>query len=77
MPSRLVPIHEVPDVPITDVVWCMGSAAWQVYLAQARRDKGMISDKELAVVERVAGPMAKQLVTIMNPFTGEKRKVEA
>jgi len=76
MVSRLLTtVPDVPDVPIEMVAFDVGTAAWQMYLAKARRDKGMISDKEMAVVERVAGPLAKRSYSMFNPFTGERKRV--
>jgi len=52
------------------------SAQFQLWLAQAQRDAGRISGRELAGIERAAAPLAHRSRTIFNPFTGEIRKVE-
>jgi hypothetical protein len=50
------------------------AAQLQLWHAQSQRDRMMISDKELAVVERLSGRMAGEAKTIYNPYTGEIRK---
>ena len=69
-----IPVGETPD--IERCCFAPSSAQFQLWLAQSRRDKGRISDKEMAVVERVAGALARKSIAMFNPFTGEKRKVE-
>jgi hypothetical protein len=52
------------------------SAQFQLWLAQAKRDHGDMSGKELGKVEAAIGGTAKRSKTLFNPFTGEIRKVE-
>lgn len=74
--GRLLPVGAARDAPVADVCLDPSSAQLQTWLAQARRDRGMISDREMALVEAVAGPLASRSRTIFNPFTGEIRRIE-
>jgi|ERR1035437_875946 hypothetical protein len=51
------------------------SAQLRLWHAQRQHDEGVLSGKELAVVERIAGQTAGRSRTIFNPYTGEIRKV--
>lgn len=68
------PMGETPD--IERACFHPSSAQFQLWLAQARRDKGRISDREMRVIERIAAPRARRSIAMWNPFTGEKRRVE-
>jgi len=74
--DHILNVPEPRDEPLQPLMLDYSWAQFQLWLAQARRDKGMISGQELAVVERIAGPMAKKSKTLYNPFTKEIRKVE-
>jgi hypothetical protein len=52
------------------------SAQIQMWLAQAKRDHGDLSGRELGKIEGLIGGAAKRSRTLYNPFTGEIRKVE-
>ena len=73
-----IPVYEDLDLAkgIADggTVFDPSSAQLQLWHAQAQRDQTIISDKELAVVERLAGQTAGRSRSIYNPFTGEIRK---
>jgi hypothetical protein len=69
-------VDEPRDESIEPLITDCSMAQFHLWLAQAQRDKKMISGKELAVVEKLVGPKAKKAKTIYNPFTGEIRKVE-
>ena len=73
-----IPVYENLDLAkgIVDggTVFDPSSAQLQLWHAQAQRDQTIISDKELAVVERLAGQTAGRSRSIYNPFTGEIRK---
>src|SRR5215475_670552 len=51
-------------------------AQFHLWHAQAQRDCGNISDKEMAKVEAVASIPAFRSRVLWNPFTGEFRNVE-
>lgn len=53
------------------------SAQLQVWLAQMKRDHGDISGKEMSKVETACQPLARKARTIMNPYTGEIRRIDA
>jgi len=59
-----------------DVSQDPSSAQFQIWLAQMKRDHGLISDFEMGKVENSLQSQAKKAKTIYNPFTGEIRKVE-
>ena len=70
-----IPVYDRDPVEgLSDCLIDPSAAQLQLWHAQAQRDKTIISDKELAIVERLAGQMAGQSRTIYNPFTGEIRK---
>lgn len=50
------------------------NAQVRLWHAQAQHDEGVISAKELAVLERLAGSQAGRSRAIYNPFTGEIRR---
>lgn len=50
------------------------SAQLKLWHAQKQHDLGVLSSKELAVVEQIAGRTAGRARTIYNPYTGEIRK---
>src|SRR4051812_38161757 len=50
------------------------NARVRLWHAQAQHDEGVISAKELAVLERLAGSQAGRSRAIYNPFTGEIRR---
>lgn len=50
------------------------SALIRIWHARSQHDHGLISSKELAVLERIAGQSAGRARSIYNPFTGELRK---
>lgn len=74
--GKTLPVYEPIDAPIQPLMLSPSWAQFRIWLAQAQRDRSMISDKEMSVVEKVAGPLAKKSITLFNPFTMEKRKVE-
>ncbi len=51
-------------------------AQYHLWLAQAQRDHGRISDKEMAKVEGVASIPATRSRMLWNPFTGQFRSAE-
>lgn len=66
-------------IPIPDRMPLMGSMddaqAWlNLKMAEAQRDHKMISDREMATVERALQPRARRARTLYNPFTGEIRR---
>lgn len=72
-----IPVHEV-DLAEHGVTICQidpSSAQLVLWAGQAQHDLGMISSKELAVLEAQAKTQAGRARTIYNPFTGEYRKV--
>lgn len=75
--SATIPIHDVDPVEGLDGVCQVdpSSAQLKLWHAQMQRDQGIISGSELAVVEKLAGQVAGRARTIMNPYTGEIRKV--
>jgi hypothetical protein len=74
MASRLLDLEGREPNP--EAMWDPSSAQFQLYLAQAMRDKGCISGKELAALEAKAKASGVgKSISIMNPFTGERRKV--
>lgn len=75
-PNGKLPVSEPKDESLEPLMLSPSWAQFQLWLAQAQRDRSMISDKEMAVVEKVAGRLAKKSITMFNPFTMEKRKVE-
>lgn len=79
MASRLLnlenyPVFEKPDLDVFSMD--PGSSQFHIMLRQMQRDHGMISDAEMALAERIAGPHAKnaQQRILFNPFTGTFRK---
>ncbi len=79
MASRFHDIRNLPfpDQPVfSHLINDPSSAQIQLWMAQARRDHGMISDHEMSIVEGVAGAQARKSIAMFNPFTGEYRKVE-
>lgn len=77
MTARLLSIKDREPAPDLVAACCNpGSAQFHLWVAQSHRDHKMISDNEMAVVERIAGPMASKSVSMFNPFTGEIRKVQ-
>ena len=68
-------IDRDPLERLDELVQESSSAQIQLWHAQSQRDHGMISDKELAIVEKLAGQVAGQSRSIYNPYTGELRKV--
>jgi len=48
-------------------------AQYQLWLAQAQRDHGMISDREMEKMEGATGLMIPHARILWNPFTGEFR----
>jgi hypothetical protein len=74
MASRLLSLEDREPNP--EAMWDPSSAQFQLHLGQALHDKGCFSSKELAALEAAAKAKGSgQSVTIMNPFTGERRKV--
>jgi hypothetical protein len=74
-PSRLLkhsnyPVHE----RLEGICMDPSNAQFHLWLRQMQRDHGVISDKEMAIAESVAAPMAQRSRTIFNPFTGEIRR---
>lgn len=66
-------------VPIPDRMPLMGSMdaaqSWlNLKMAEAQRDRGLMSGRELSKVEIALQPQARKARTIYNPFTGEIRK---
>ncbi len=52
-------------------------AQHHLWLAQAQRDAGNFSGRELEKMEGLTRAMASKSRTIFNPFTGEIRKIDA
>lgn len=52
-------------------------AQFHLWLAQIQRDHGNLSDREMARFELKAAPQARRAKTLMNPFTGEIRRIDA
>jgi hypothetical protein len=74
--GRTIQVHDKD--PVEGLENCLidsSAAQLQLWHAQAQRDNGMISGKELAVVEKLSRQMAGRARTIYNPYTGEIRKV--
>lgn len=74
MASRLLTFTD-RDVHL-DAALDPSSAQFQLWLAQAKRDHGDLSGREMERVEGSVGMMASRSKTMWNPFTGEIRKVE-
>jgi hypothetical protein len=72
-PTRLLSLEDREPNP--EAIRDPSSAQFQLWLAQAQRDTGAYSSRELAAMERAANPMAAKSRTVFNPFTGEIRKV--
>jgi hypothetical protein len=73
--SRTIQVHDKD--PVEGLENCLlgaGAAQLQLWHAQAQRDRAMISGKELAIVEKLAGQLAARARSIYNPYTGEIRK---
>jgi hypothetical protein len=73
--SKTIPVHDRD--PVEGLGSCLldpGAAQLQLWHAQAQHDRTMISGKELAIVERLAGQLAGRAHSIYNPYTGEIRK---
>ena len=52
------------------------SAQLHLWIAQAQRDHGNYSGREMAIIEKVAQPLADKAITMYNPLTGEIRKFD-
>jgi hypothetical protein len=52
-------------------------AQYHLWLAQAQRDHGNFSGREMAQMEGKARAMASHSRTLFNPFTGEVRKLNS
>ena len=72
--GRLLPIRD--REPRLDAIINPSMAQHHLWLAQAQRDHGNLSDREMARVESAAGATAKRARTLFNPFTGEIRRVD-
>ncbi len=74
--SAIIPTYDVdPAEKLEDM--CRldpSSAQLKLWHAQRQFDNGVLSSKELAVVERIAHETASRSRTIYNPYTGEIRK---
>ena len=73
--SRTIPVHDKD--PVEGLENCLlgpGAAQLQLWHAQSQRDRTMISGKELAIVEKLAGQLAGRARSIYNPYTGEIRR---
>jgi len=67
------PVFEKPDLEV--FAFSPTSADFHMMLRKMQRDQGSISDREMALAEKIAGPSAqKSERTIFNPFTGEVRR---
>lgn len=75
--NTTIPLHDVDPAEGLDGVCNIDSSSAQIKLwhAQKQHDEGMISGRELAIVERLAGQVAGRSRTLFNPYTGEIRKV--
>jgi hypothetical protein len=51
-------------------------AQFHLWLAQAQRDHGRISDAEMTRMEAAAQSLASRSRVMFNPFTGEIRRME-
>ncbi len=76
MRSRLVPTLDVdPAEGLEDLCKIDPSSAQiKLWHAQRQHDDGVLSSRELQVVERIAGQTAGRSRSIYNPFTGEIRR---
>lgn len=74
MPSRTISHdnREVNLLAATDP----SNAQFQLWLAQMKRDHGDISDREMNKTEIALKSEARKARTIMNPFTGEIRRID-
>ncbi len=74
--SAIIPTHDVdPAEGLEGVAKTDPSSALiKLWHAQKQHDEGVLSSKELAVVERIAGQTAGRARTIYNPYSGEIRK---
>lgn len=74
--SAIIPTHDVDPAEGLEGVCKIDPSSAQIKLwhAQKQHDNGVLSSKELAVVERIAAQTAGRARTIYNPFTGEIRK---
>lgn len=71
------PIETHEKDPVEGLENCLldpSAAQLQLWHAQSQRDHGMISGKELAIVEKLTNKEATKARTIYNPYTGEIRK---
>ena len=73
MPFRL-PLDREPNPEAAKVN--PDSAQTQLWLAQAQRDHGSISDKEMAKIEGACARPASRSRVLWNPYTGEFRTKE-
>lgn len=75
--SATIPTHDIDPAEGIGGICAIDPSSAQIRLwhAQRQHDDGMISSKELAVLERVAGQTAGRSRTIYNPYTGEIRQV--
>lgn len=74
--SKTIPVYDADLIEGAET--CIAdpsNAQIRLWHAQAQHDHGVISGKELAVLERIAGSSAGRSRSIYNPFTGEIRKV--
>ena len=72
--GRLLPLKD--REPRLDAIINPSMAQFYLWLAQAQRDHGNLSGREMARVEGAAGTMARRARTMFNPFTGEMRRVD-
>lgn len=71
---KTLPLHvDADNVAAPHTVWDEPSGLFQMLRAEAMRDLGLLSDAELAKAEHRLKHF--KTVVIMNPFTGEKRRV--
>jgi len=72
--GRLLPFKDREPNP--EAVINPSMAQFQLWLAQAHRDHGNFSGRELERMEGVAQRLAQRSQTIFNPFTGEVRTLD-
>jgi FkbM family methyltransferase len=75
MPSRTIKPNPDADLARLGRIADPTAAQLALWHAEAQRDAGIISGKELSLMERLSGSVAGEARTLYNPFTGEVRRV--